>query len=174
MKKNNVAKVLLISTLVICLSITSVYAKSKKVESKHKHKYSSINTEKPHTSLPTKPPSSKTKTKTKKITKWRHSAYVTAYTTRKKECGNSKGITASGNKAIPGVTASVGDDLKHLYRKKKPKKIKIEGFPGVWVITDTKRKGYKGIDLCIGKGTKQNIELALDIGRKKRNFEIVE
>jgi hypothetical protein len=170
-------KVLLVSFVIICVISTSAQAHPKNRKKVHnkptKQKHASIDktTHKPTYNTPKKLPSKIKKTQSvgtgSTIT-----ACVTAYTTSKKECGNSKGITASGRKAVPWTTASVGYDMAHLFNKKNPKKIKIQGFDTIWVVTDRKKKGYKGIDICVGKGTAADVKLAKNIGKSKRTVYI--
>ena len=72
---------------------------------------------------------------------------------------------------INGVAIRPGQVVKVYQTPGVRKAVVIQSYPDSPCV---QQEGYKGIDLCIGKGTRQNVELALDIGRKKRNFEIVE
>lgn len=96
--------------------------------------------------------------KTKKHVKVKKKVSVTAYTICKKECGKSDGKTAYNGKAIPWKTAAVGDDLK----KYKKRHVYIPKLKRTFYINDRKKKGYKGIDVCV-RTKKEAIEIGNEI-----------
>jgi len=91
--------------------------------------------------------------------------FVTFYTICPAECGNSRGITSSGERAIPGYTAAI-DSSYWGYNML----LYVDGY-GVIKTNDTgnKVKGKYRIDICVANKT-----VAYQIGEGMRKVWLVQ
>ena len=90
---------------------------------------------------------------------------ITFYTPSAKECGNSKGITASGKKVIPNYTVAI-DKRYWTFNTK----FYVEGF-GVVEAMDTGGaiKGANRMDICL-----LDVNKALSLGVQQRRVWVIE
>ena len=89
---------------------------------------------------------------------------ITFYTPSVKECGNSKGITASGKKVIPNYTVAI--DKRYWQFKTK---FYVEGFGTVEAMdTGGAIKGSNRMDICI-----LDVNKALSLGVQQRRVWVI-